>query len=94
VAALDITERVRAEQEVQRLNTDLESRVEARTEQLEAANRELASSSHAVSHDLRAPLRAVDGFSEVLLEDHADRLDDEGRAISAASAAASSTWPH
>jgi light-regulated signal transduction histidine kinase (bacteriophytochrome) len=80
LAALDITERVRAEQEVQRLNADLERRVTARTAQLEAANRELESFSHAVSHDLRAPLRAVDGFSEILIEDYGGRLDETGRA--------------
>jgi signal transduction histidine kinase len=79
LAALDITERVRAEQEAVRLNADLERRVAARTEQLEAANRELESFSHAVSHDLRAPLRAVDGFSEILIEDYGGQLDETAR---------------
>jgi signal transduction histidine kinase len=80
LAALDITERVRAEQEVQRLNADLERRVVTRTEQLQATNRELESFSHAVSHDLRAPLRAVDGFSEILIEDYGPHLDATGQA--------------
>jgi signal transduction histidine kinase len=79
LAALDITERVHAEEEVQRLNADLERRVAARTAQLEDTNRELESFSHAVSHDLRAPLRAVDGFSEILIEDYGASLDATGQ---------------
>ena len=80
LAALDISERVRAEHEIASLNRELEQRVAARTSQLEATNKELESFAHAVSHDLRAPLRALDGFSEILREDYGDRLDDEGRA--------------
>jgi PAS domain S-box-containing protein len=75
----DITERQRAEEEVRRLNEELEERVRHRTAELEASTRELDAFAYSVSHDLRAPLRSLAGFSEVLLEDYAGVVDEAGR---------------
>ena len=79
--AMDITERKLAEEEIRRLNEELEGRVRRRTRQLEAANKELEAFAFSVSHDLRAPLRAIDGFTQILAEDYALALDDEGRRV-------------
>jgi PAS domain S-box-containing protein len=75
----DITDRKRAEEQVRQLNAELEQRVRDRTAELEASARELDAFAYSASHDLRTPLRSLHGFSEILLEDYAGSLDEDGR---------------
>ncbi|HWR11180.1 MAG TPA: transporter substrate-binding domain-containing protein [Rectinemataceae bacterium] len=75
----EIAERTKAEAEVKKLNLDLERRVSERTVELEASLKELEAFSYAVSHDLRAPLRAMEGFSAILSDQYGQALDDKGK---------------
>lgn len=81
IAAIDITEIKKAERQIKELNAGLEEKVQHRTEQLKRANDEMDAFTYSVSHDLRAPLRGIIGFTDILVEEYASKLDDEAKRL-------------
>ena len=77
----DVTERIEAAEKIKNLNADLEEKILVRTQQLRKSNEELEAFSYSVSHDLRAPLRAIIGYTSMLEEDYSSKLDDEAKRI-------------
>ena len=77
----DITDRKAKEEEIKRLNADLEKKVEIRTKELKLRNQELESFAYSISHDLKAPLRGITGYSQLLLQEHSYQLDAEGKSF-------------